>query len=69
MNECAEVLALFSDDALLGRFFGFELPLGSSSQTSWTAWLNLISDTLATHLRREHGPLAWTGGREEPKPC
>ncbi|WP_234439296.1 MULTISPECIES: WXG100 family type VII secretion target [Streptomyces] len=69
VGECAEALALFSDDALLGRFFGFELLLGSSSQTSWTAWLNLISDTLTTHLRREHGPLAWTGGREEPKPC
>ncbi|MFI9117425.1 hypothetical protein [Streptomyces venezuelae] len=64
--ECAEALALFQDDDTLRRFFAGDLGLGSGSHRSWSAWLTLISDTLTTHLRREHGPVTWTGGREEP---
>ncbi|MFD9423913.1 MULTISPECIES: hypothetical protein [unclassified Streptomyces] len=67
--ECAEALALFPDEGALSRFFAVELGLGSGSQESWTTWLTLIPDTLTDHLRREHGPIAWTGGREEPTPC
>ncbi|MEV7611598.1 hypothetical protein [Streptomyces sp. NPDC089799] len=67
--ECAEALALFTDDDSLRRFFAGELGLGSASQDSWTVWLTLISDTLTDHLRREHGPMPWTGGREEQSAC
>ncbi|MEU4081742.1 hypothetical protein DEJ45_30135 [Streptomyces venezuelae] len=67
--ECAEALALFQDDDTLRRFFADDLGLGSGSHRSWSAWLTLISDTLTTHLRREHGPVTWTGGREEQPSC
>ncbi|WP_328945666.1 hypothetical protein OG259_33700 [Streptomyces sp. NBC_00250] len=67
--ECSEALALFQDDDTLRRFFARDLGLGSGSHDSWSDWLTLIADTLTTHLRREHGPLTWTGGREEQSPC
>ncbi|MFD3994058.1 hypothetical protein [Streptomyces sp. NPDC058583] len=67
--ECAEALALFQDDVTLRRFFAGELGLGSGAHESWSAWLTLISDFLTTHLRQEHGPCAWTAGREEHSPC
>ncbi|MET7302773.1 hypothetical protein [Embleya sp. NPDC005575] len=58
--ECAEAPALLPDDAAPYRFFRVARLMGSGTQESWTAWLNLISRVLTDHLRRDHGPVAWT---------
>ncbi|MEU8133297.1 hypothetical protein [Streptodolium elevatio] len=59
--ECAEARALFHDDAALRSFFADTHGHGSAGNSSWSAWLDLISQVLNDHLRHEHGPVQYHG--------
>ncbi|MCF2526968.1 hypothetical protein [Yinghuangia soli] len=61
--QCAEALAVFTDDDSLARFFAGELHTAYCA--SWTEWITLLRDSLTDHLRHEHGPVGWTGGRAQ----